>query len=102
VDEEDLQQQNAERARLGRVAAIRAAAWSGLLAHPDGRRFCYELLERGHIFVTSYRASAMDMAFAEGERNFALQINSDMALASSENYALMLKEASARKEKDNA
>jgi hypothetical protein len=80
--------------------AVRKVAWGGLLKHVDGRRFCYELLERGHIFVTSFRADALQMAFAEGERNYALQINSDMALADGEGYALMLKEASARKEEN--
>lgn len=101
MDEEDDRAANAERSRIGRIAAVRQVAWFSLLSQPDGRRFCYELLERGHIFVTSFRDNPILMAFAEGERNYALQLNSDMAQANPEGYALMLKESNSRKEKVN-
>lgn len=62
-----------------------------------GRIWMKELLERCHVFGSTFDTNALKMAFGEGERNIGLMIMADVTGAAPAQYQLMLEE----QEKDN-
>jgi len=71
----------------------------GLMSLAAGRAWVLARLESCHIFAPSFSRNALDMAFAEGERNVGLQILNDIMSACPDRYADMMEE---RNERDAA
>lgn len=93
-DASDPEQVNEARKKSGRRKSKRLEVIKALMTHKDGREWVYELLERGHIYTTSF--TPMDpyaTAFKEGERNQANGLLIDVLSAASDEYIVMLKEA---------
>ncbi len=59
---------------------------------PEGRRLIWRLLEKSHMFKTSYGGRTNDFIFNEGERNIGIFIFDEVIEANSELYLLMQKE----------
>ena len=74
--------------RLGVIAST--------MSNPAGRDYIYSVLERCHVFASTYSPSALAMAFAEGERNIGLQLLADVMSAAPEQYVFMMREANDR------
>lgn len=68
------------------------AVIQNLLNTPGGRAWTRELLERCHIFATSFDGNAVNMAFKEGERNIGLYLLQAIMHAVPEAYVQMMKE----------
>lgn len=68
-----------------------------LMENPSFRRFVWKLLERTHIFSSSFTGNS-ETFFKEGERNVGLKVFKDLHLYAPESYALMVKEHSKGKE----
>ena len=69
-----------------------------------GRKYFWRLLERCHIFETSYVQGSFDgTAFREGERNFGQRLLADIMRVAPESYLEMTNEqkAPAPVEKEN-
>lgn len=64
-----------------------------LMALPAFRRFIWEILEKTHIFSTSFTGNS-ETFFKEGERNVGLRIFLRLQENDPEGYALMVKENS--------
>ena len=67
-----------------------------LLQHPSGRAWYLSILERCHMFAASFSKNALEMAFAEGERNVGLQLLNDIMIACPERYVEMMRERNER------
>lgn len=83
--------------RLAEKAAKRAERERGvfiasLMSTATGRAWMLELLEACHIFTTSHSSSALNTAFAEGERNIGLRLLNQIMDACPDDYVLMMKE----------
>lgn len=65
-----------------------------VLSTEQGRSYLYTILERCHIFHTSFvpGSPAADVAFREGERNVGLQILNDLMLVDRDILSKLLKE----------
>jgi hypothetical protein len=63
-----------------------------LLSSRAGRAWMYELLDACHIYRTSFRSDAMEMSFAEGERNIGLRLLSQITATAPDALLLMLSE----------
>src|SRR5215472_3023291 len=66
------------------------------MSHPAGRRYFCQRLISCHIFTSSFSTNAMQMAFAEGERNQGLQILNDLMQFCPDEYVQMMRENNAR------
>ena len=64
-----------------------------LLETREGRSWVHALLERTHIWRSSFALDALAMAFAEGERNVGLYVLADLMQAAPNQYLAMVKEA---------
>ena len=94
---EDDQPRASERnQRIGRERARNMAALGAILDHYDTRGWVWSLLDRCHVFGSSFAANPHVTAFREGERNIGLQVFSDIQREFPEQYALMAKEAHER------
>ena len=68
-----------------------------IMDQTTGREWILSLLERSHIFHTSFTGEALRSAFNEGERNIGIFILSDIMRCCPDKYMLMMQE---RNEKD--
>ena len=71
-----------------------------LMSSPAGRSYMHERLVRCHIFSSSFNASSLGMAFAEGERNVGLQDLNDVMAFAPDQYIQMMREANDRSNND--
>ena len=71
-----------------RLAFVTAA-----MGTPQGRAYFWHLLERAHVFSTSWSPDASRTAFLEGERNMGLKVLADIQTAAPDQYLTMTKEA---------
>lgn len=93
-DASDPDQVNKARIKSGRKKSKRLEVIKALMQHTDGRSWIYELLERGHMYHTSFvQGDPYASAFKEGERNITNQLLIDIVAAASDEYIVMLKEA---------
>lgn len=64
-----------------------------LMQHKDGRAWIYEILERCHIYTTSFvQGDPHATSFREGERNVGNQLLIDVLKAATDDYLKMVKE----------
>jgi hypothetical protein len=63
----------AERAEMRKKDFLREA-----LSTQGGKEYFWELLERAHIFQTTFMGEALGSAYHEGERNLGLQVLGDI------------------------
>lgn len=87
--QEEAQRQKVEVERLLQQREVEDMLW--LLNDRRGRRFFWRLLERTHVFKTSF-APDNRMAFLEGERNVGLQYFGMMQGHAPQRFAQMVKE----------
>src|SRR5512143_2239033 len=69
---------------------------SGLMSSNPGRAWMLEILERCHLFQTSFDTNAAITAFREGERNIGAQFLSDIMRACPDQFMLMMRERNER------
>jgi hypothetical protein len=63
-----------------------------LMGSPQGRRILWRLLDQAGVFRLSFNSNAMQMAFAEGNRNFGNRTLSLIHAHCAKQFATMLKE----------
>lgn len=80
--------------------AVRRQVITGLMSHPDGRRYVHEELQSAHIFSTSFNADTHVMSFLEGERNSGLRLFADIMRHCPEQFIQMMREKNARDDLD--
>lgn len=61
-----------------------------------GRAWMFRKLAACHVYQTTFSANALNSAFMEGERNVGLMLNSEVLLASTDDFILMLRENNER------
>lgn len=83
------------------VEAERELVVVGLMSTPSGRSYVHDILLRCHVFTPSFNFSAMAMAFAEGERNVALQLLGDVMRCAPDQYIQMMREVNDRSTADD-
>jgi len=76
--------------RLNRESEESDIKW--LMSSAKGRRIIWRLLDRAGVFRLSFNTNAMQMAFAEGNRNEGLKLLGQVHSLSPELYPTMLKE----------
>lgn len=92
-DPEQVERRQLEEARRQRDVW---QALGKLLADPAGRQWIWGLLERCHMFRTSFHGEATHAtAFSEGERNIGLMIQADVMKAAPGAYEMMQRELGA-------
>ncbi len=84
-EEQDL------KARVNRDSEESDLKW--LLGSKRGRRIVHRLLEQSGVFKLSFNTNAMQMAFAEGNRNFGNRTLAMINTLCPELYSVMIKEA---------
>ena len=77
-------------AKIERDQEVEDFKW--LVAHAQGRRLLWRLLERSGVYQTSYNGSANDTLFREGMRNLGLEVLSELHEISPQTYSKMLTE----------
>lgn len=63
-----------------------------LMGSKRGRRIIWRLLDQAGVFRLSFNTNAMQMAFAEGNRNYGLRTLAQVQTLCPELYTLMAKE----------
>jgi hypothetical protein len=92
MDDLDTQQADIqERRRLEAQIAIEDLGW--VMGDPQGRRFIARMLDRAGIYLPSFHADALRMAFNEGKRYEGLQLLEQIMGRYPELYARMCKES---------
>ena len=86
--EEERRQRDEEISDLCRVMSTK-----------EGRRFMWRLLSDAGVFRLSFNVDAMQMAFAEGNRNTGLKYFNDIMAACPQLYTLMIDEHRKAKER---
>lgn len=79
------------RAKLARESEEADLKW--LMGSKRGRRIVWRQLERAGVFRLSFNTNAMQMAFAEGNRNEGLRMLAQIHALCPELYPVMVKEA---------
>lgn len=69
---------------------------TALMSNPAGRGYIWDQLSVAHIFSTSFSADALQMAFAEGERNAGLRLLDDILNWCPEQFIQMMREKNVR------
>jgi hypothetical protein len=77
--------------RLLREAEESDVKW--LMANKRGRRIVWRLLDQAGVFRSTFNTNSMQMAFAEGNRNYGLRLMAMVHALCSEQYPLMIKES---------
>jgi hypothetical protein len=72
---------------------IRAELLRKIMETREGRAWMHSILERTHVWRSSFALDALAMAFSEGERNVGLSILADVMQAAAPQYLAMVKEA---------
>jgi hypothetical protein len=67
-----------------------------LMGRKQGRRIVWRQLERAGVFKLSFNTNAMQMAFAEGNRNEGLRVLDLIHRLTPELYPVMVKESNER------
>lgn len=67
-----------------------------LMSDKRGRRVCWRLMDQAGVYRTSFNSNAMQMAFAEGNRNYGLRILSMIHTVCPKMYSVMMKEQNDR------
>lgn len=80
----------AEKARFARDQEIADVKW--LMQRQQGRRIIWRLLDQAGVFRLSFNTNAMQMAFAEGNRNAGLRMQALIHECCPELYPVMVKE----------
>lgn len=84
-------EQEAQAAKQRERQRIEVEDFKWLMAHKQGRRFVWRLLERTHLFKTSFTGSS-ETFFKEGERNVGLRVMDLINDHAVEQYLTMVKE----------
>lgn len=93
-DASNSKQVNAARKKSARRNKKRYEVVNALMQHKDGRRWIYEILERCHIYTTSFvQGDPHATSFREGERNVGNSLLIDILTAAQDEYTLMMREA---------
>lgn len=74
----------------------------GIMDTTSGRAWMLGLLERCHVFASSFSTDGLSMAFREGERNIGLGLLADVMQSSPDNFTLMMREQDERNTGRNA
>lgn len=69
-----------------------------LMKGKQGRRIVWRLLEQAGVFRSSFNTNSMQMAFAEGNRNYGNRLLALIHSTCPELYPVMLNEATEREE----
>lgn len=69
-----------------------------LMSNKRGRRIVWRLLDQSGVFRLSFSTNAMQMAFAEGNRNFGNRTLAMIHALCPDQYAIMAKENSYERE----
>lgn len=67
-----------------------------MMSTPDGRLYTYEQLAACNIFHATFNLNALQMAFAEGQRDIGLHLLADIMKFCPEQYLPMVREANVR------
>lgn len=95
TDPEGLESNHRERAERQRLEAqSEAGDLKWLMSSKRGRRIVWRLLEQAGVFRLSFNTNAMQMAFAEGNRNGGLRMLAQIHANCPDLYPVMLKEQS--------
>src|SRR5574340_1333024 len=92
----DLEEQAAAKAavdeaeRIKRLIEIEDFKW--LMAHKQGRRIVWRLLEQYGVFRSSFSTEPLEMAFLEGQRNDGLRLLADIHEHAPDRYVEMLRD----------
>jgi hypothetical protein len=78
------------QARLARETEESDVKW--LMGSKRGRRIIWRFLDRAGVFRLSFNTNAMQMAFAEGNRNEGLRMLAQIHALCPELYPVMVKE----------
>lgn len=89
-EQERTKADKALRERLQRESEEADLKW--LMSSKRGRRIVWRSLDRAGVFRLSFSTNAMQMAFAEGNRNDGLRTLSQIHSLCPELYPLMVKE----------
>jgi hypothetical protein len=87
------------RGRLVRETEEADLKW--LMGSKRGRRIIWRFLDRAGVFRLSFNTNAMQMAFAEGNRNEGLRMLALIHTHCPELYSVMLKEANDNRSADD-
>ena len=79
-----------QRSHLARDTEEADLKW--LMGSKRGRRIVWRLLDRAGVFRLSFNTNAMQMAFAEGNRNEGLRVLAQIHALCPELYPVMVKE----------
>lgn len=79
--------------RAKRILDTEESDFKWLMGRKQGRRIIWRQLERAGVFRLSFNPNAMQMAFAEGNRNEGLRTLAAIHAHCPELYPTMLKEA---------
>lgn len=72
-----------------------------MMADKIGRAYAWDQLATAHVFSTSYSPDALQMAFAEGERNSGLRLLNDIIEWCPEQFIQMMREQNERRTIDH-
>lgn len=96
-DPTDLRGQERDKAELVAkkrlVQEVENEDLKWLMQSKRGRRIVWRLLEAAGVFRISFSTNAMQMAFAEGNRNYGNKLLNSIHLLCPELYPVMLKES---------
>ena len=67
-----------------------------LMSSAQGRKWAWETLSTAHVFATSFSPDALQMAFAEGERNSGLRLLDTILTWCPEQFIEMMREQNVR------
>lgn len=79
------------RARLSRESEESDVRW--LMSTKRGRRIVWRMLDHAGVFRSTFSQNSMQMAFAEGNRNYGLRVLATVHALCSDQYPAMMKEA---------
>jgi hypothetical protein len=88
--QERVTEESRQRDRLAQVNEAEDFKW--LMGSKRGRRVVWRHLDRAGVFRLSFNTNAMQMAFAEGNRNEGLRILNQIHTLCPELYPVMMKE----------
>lgn len=92
--QERTKSEQGERRKLAQDTEETDLKW--LMSSKRGRRIVWRVLERSGVFRLSFNTNAMQMAFAEGNRNAGLHTLAQIHLACPDLYPVMLNESKAK------
>ena len=87
---DERQTERSERTKLLGQAEVEDLKW--LMGSKRGRRIVWRLLDQAGVFRLSFNTNAMQMAFAEGNRNFGNRMLAQVNAHCPELFPVMLKE----------